>query len=533
MPNFILSLFLTNITLSDMLRKMYPTIRKSLLVLLLTIFCQHAFASHIVGMDLFYTWVVGNTYKITLVVYGSCGLPSRAAFGTLSGGTPQICIFQDTVFVGSTTLSVVAPDSGLLINQICTAYADSTECSNTASTIPGIKKFVYETTYPLPSATAGIPWHFTFTGGFGTASAGGRAAAITNIASPSTTVTALTATIADPALHNSSAELLDVTNYYFAVNRDEYYTPAGIDADGDSTVYSLVAAANPPVVGGCGRVDTVAYLTGLSPTSPLNASTFSFDGATGQMNFRTSVVQRAVVVYNIKEYRAGVFTGSSQREMTVLVLPGGSLGTFSRPFAGFDSATAGRIIDTTHLEVCTRTGSFTAYLHPREADTTQQITVTPFGLPPGATVTTIDNNTNHPQTSFTWSTTGVAPGTYSFYVSYNDSACPIMAINTIAYEIKVLATGICSSATPSIASQSQSFELYPNPTNGDITVTYPEQYVGATFVIEDMLGRTIAMQTTDNIPGKTQIHIESMPAGVYYVRLSGSITCQRMQFVKL
>ena len=63
--------------------------------------------------------------------------------------------------------------------------------------------------------------------------------------------------------------------------------------------------------------------------------------------------------------------------------------------------------------------------------------MTVAGLPTGATVSIVGNGTLAPTCTFNWTTTGVAPGTYIFYVTYQDDGCPLSGKQTIAYTITV------------------------------------------------------------------------------------------------
>src|SRR5439155_377977 len=136
-------------------------------------------ASHIVGADMYYTHVSALTYKVTVILYGDCGPASSAAFGTLPSATPKVCVFNGATAVTTLTLAIEAPSAGVEITPVCPAYTYSTQCTNPSFTTPGIKKFVYSTNYTFPTTSAA--WRFVFNGSCGTASAAGRAAAITNL----------------------------------------------------------------------------------------------------------------------------------------------------------------------------------------------------------------------------------------------------------------------------------------------------------------------------------------------------------------
>ncbi len=65
--------------------------------------------------------------------------------------------------------------------------------------------------------------------------------------------------------------------------------------------------------------------TAISAATPVACDSGLFSvAANGNMVFTPNVIQRGVVVYNIEERRSGVLVGTSQREMTVLVMTCGA-----------------------------------------------------------------------------------------------------------------------------------------------------------------------------------------------------------------
>jgi gliding motility-associated-like protein len=391
-------------------------------------------ASHIVGLDLNYAWVSGNTYRITLVAYGDCGAASYTAFSTLPYATPRICIFDGNTNVGSIDLAIQPPTTGTEITPVCPADLSLTQCTDVSYTIPGIKKFVYTGTYTLPYASA--VWRFMFLGHMGgpTVSATGRAAAITNIAGG--TITQLVDTLNNTGgINNSSPFLSVVPTPFFCLNTADNYNPGAIDPNGDSLSFFLVPGMGTASGGSasCTPTGAVTYVAPYTATAPLATSSFVFDRHTGQISFFPNALQRSLVVYNIEEFRGGVKVGTSQREMTFLVLTC----TNTPPTGGIVGAANGTVDDSTHFHICANSGAFSINIRPHEPDTTNNITVTSAGLPTGATLTTTSNGTPHPFVTFSWTSTGVAPGVYVFYVTYTDNNCPLNGVQTLAYTVTI------------------------------------------------------------------------------------------------
>ncbi len=395
----------------------------------------NVFASHIVGADLFYTWVSGNTYKITLAIYGDCGPAASSAFSTLPSAVPEICVFDGNTSIGSLNLVIQAPSTGLEITPVCPADISLTQCTNTSYTIPGIKKFVYTGNYTLPHTSS--VWRFVFKGYLGASAAGaGRSAAITNI-SPGTGMQ-LVDTLNNTTSHNSSPILSVVPTPFFCLDDSDNYNPGALDPDGDSLSFYLVSGWGPggTSIGASCAISTsaVSYISPYTPTAPLATSSFSFDQLTGQISFYPNATQRALVVYNVEEHRAGTLVGTSQREMTFLVLTC----TNTPPTGGLTGASSGTIDDNTHFHICAGTGAFAIHINPTEVTTSNNITVTTAGLPTGSTFTTTGNGTPTPHCTFSWTSTGVTPGVYTFFVTYTDNNCPLSGTQTLAYTVTII-----------------------------------------------------------------------------------------------
>src|SRR3954463_12919618 len=94
-----------------------------------------ASASHIYGADLFYTYVSGNTYTITLVLYGDCNL-NNSPFLNLSSATPQIEIYNNNVSTTTpsqtVSLTIQSPTSGTEVTPVCSSQLNNTTCVSTS-----------------------------------------------------------------------------------------------------------------------------------------------------------------------------------------------------------------------------------------------------------------------------------------------------------------------------------------------------------------------------------------------------------------
>lgn len=384
------------------------------------------------GADLFYTHISGNTYKITFVAYGDCGPASATPFAQLPFARPRICIYDGATSIARVDLRIDTPTTpyrGEEITPVCPADSANTQCTNPSYSIPGIKRFVYTGTYTVPYTSH--YWRFIFTGSMGTTSAG-RAAAITNIATGS--IIQLIDTLDNTYYNNSSPTLTVVPTPFFCLNTANTYNPGAVDPESDSLFFSLVPGADGTNT--CGSIGGgVTYTGGYTATNPLGvaAGTFSFSSTTGQLDFNPNITQRSLVVYNVAEYRNDTFIGSSQREMTFLVITCSN----TPPTGSFTGGTGGTVVDSATFGVCVGSDSISAEITATIADTTKRIFVTYSGLPPGATFTVVDDSTNHPVCTLRWVTATVPAGTYTFFVTYTDDNCPLSGRRTNAYRIVI------------------------------------------------------------------------------------------------
>ncbi len=285
----------------------------------------YSFASHIVGTDLYYTHISGSQYKITVVLYADCGPASAAATSTLPTSAPHICIYDGSTYVDSMSLPIQASTAGVEITPLCPG--DTSQCTSPSSIRPGVKKFVYSANYTLPHTSAA--WRFIYSGGNSAGASAGRASAITNLVSAGTSTIELVDTLNNLTAVNSSPVMTVSQQTFFCNGQHDDYTPAVVDPDADSISITLVDPLNGTGSATCPTTVSHATFTGsawtsmpISATEPLQvlADSFTLDPASGNIGFHPSGFQRGVLVYNIREYRSGALIGTSQREMTVMVV---------------------------------------------------------------------------------------------------------------------------------------------------------------------------------------------------------------------
>ena len=295
---------------------------KKILFAILIILNYSASASHIVGADLRYMHISGNTYKIICSFYGDCGPAGGAAFSTLPYTKPQICIYDGNTSIDTMHLT---NDSSVVLYYECLHGPDSSQCTNTSYTYPGFKKYTYTGIYTLPYTSH--YWRFIFAGGVLAGSSPGRAAAITNIGAGSTIE--LIDTLDNTWHPNTSPTLNDMPEYVYCLSVPDTSNIDGIDPDGDTLRYALTPAiAGTGICSTASPFDTVIYTgiawpgTSICGKVPLQcvSGSFSFNTISGQMIFTPNILQRSIVDYTIREFRNDTFMGSCQREMTFELL---------------------------------------------------------------------------------------------------------------------------------------------------------------------------------------------------------------------
>ena len=470
-------------------------LRKAALIILILFSAVPSQATHIFGIDMYYTWVSGNTYTIHLVVYGDC---SGGAFSSLPSSIPEVDLYNGGTLVSSNNLTLQAPVAGIEVTPVCPADLDSTTCTSLSHPIPGIKKFVYTDNITVTGLSA--VWRFLFQGNMGASVASaGRSNSITNIASG--TIIQLVDTLNNTTFNNSNAVYTTIPTPFYCLDIPANFNPGAVDPNGDSLVFNLV----PGIDGTTGS--TVSYVVPYTATAPIGAAagTYSFSSTTGQLAFTPNILQKALVVYNVEEYHAGVLRGTSQREMTVVVI---SPCSNIPPNGSISGASAGTVTGTT-ISLCQSVGPFTFHINPTDPGG-NHITMTVSGLPAGATFNIVGNGTLAPLGTFSWNTTGIAPGNYIFYINYADDGCPLSGQQTIAYTVTVLPMPTETYALVSAATCTAKAVFHVTP--GGSASPWSMQIIQA--------GVTIGTLT-----GITGMVTDSLVAGTYTIKMTNPSGC--------
>jgi gliding motility-associated-like protein len=422
------------------------------LLLSLVSFSFKAKATHISGADFYYTHLGGLTYQVTLVVYGDCG---GSAFPSLASSTPEVQVYNNNTLFQTLNLGI-QPGSGVEVTPVCPSQIGNTKCTNVNNVIPGIKKYIYSDIITLNATSTN--WRFLFTGIMGNSTSAGRSNSITNLAATST-ITNLEATLNNTFATNSSPTFTVLPTPFFCINKPSNYNLGSVDIENDSLFFALV----PGLTTGAVNVSYAPPYTAAAPLST-TAGTFSFSSSTGQLTFTPNIVQISLVVERVYEYRNGLLIGTSMREMNFIVFNNCNN---NPPVGNISNVSTNAVqLTNTSLFICQQQPApLTFNINPTDLDG-DKITITPSGLPAGLNAVITGNSTTNPSINFTWNTTNVAPGTYIFFLTFQDDGCPLSSKQTIAYTIiirpkpnaPVITTNapLCQGQTLSMSAQTSS-----------------------------------------------------------------------------
>lgn len=264
-------------------------------------------ASHIVGGDMYYDCLGGNTYRVTVKLYRDC-LSDGAEYDPLlpvtvfNGSFTQIDYFT-IPFPGSTVLDV------LLDNPCITLPTDI--C---------VEEAVYTKVVTLPPSASGYILSYQRCC---------RGPAVVNLEDPGEQGLTLQIEIPSPALAvcNSSARFSNYPPLVLCAGQELVFDHSAIDPDGDELVYELCT----PFQGGTSLApapdpsfpppyDLVVWAPGISADDPFGMGDLTIDPVTGQLIAIPENPGLYAVGVCVKEYRGGNLISISRRDFLFTVL---------------------------------------------------------------------------------------------------------------------------------------------------------------------------------------------------------------------
>ena len=318
----------------------------------------------------------------------------------------------------------------------------------------------------------------------------------------------LQATLNNLHAPNSSPVYSTIPTPFYCVNVLQQYNNGAVDADGDSLSFSLVPAINynPP------SVAPVSYLYPYTATMPMGttAGGFVFNTFNGQITFTPNIIQDALIVNQVNEYRNGVLVGMSEREMTFVVQDNCN---GVPPVASISSLSGGVLAAGNVINICVGepSVSFNVSLNNASGDI---VDITSYNVPASAALTISGNHTPNPAANFSWATGALVEGHYTFYLNIKSNHCPLTNTQTVAYTINV-------AKVPVISAQ----QVVPTDCIHQALIQYTLTGGFDPRSIIIMQGSSVVKTISNNSVGDTVIVRDSLPPGTYQVILKSDQLC--------
>lgn len=377
-----------------------PLLYLLVLFSLMTCIGTHAYANYAVGGEITYMHLTGNQYLIRLTFYRDCsGIPAPATVTvTISSSS---CVVSDTLVLNP------LPGTGQELQLPCTTGV--TSCQGGSD--PGMQKWVYENTYGFTAQCPDWLIHASFSA---------RSSAITTIQNPNNSDIYLEARLNNSLTDNSSPQFGADPVVFICMNQYMNINNNMNDPDGDSLVYSLIAARSDANT-------NVTYMAPLSGQQPLNSNpAVAIDSVTGDVMIKPTIQETGVMVYLINDYRNGVLMGSVMRDIMLFTLPC----TNTPPFSN-------GINQSGMYALTVAPGPFCFNIFSSDNDVDDSLIMTFNTTIPGASFNSYGNY--HPIGVFCWSpdSADVRPQPYTFFVTIRDHFCPDNGAQIYSYTITV------------------------------------------------------------------------------------------------
>lgn len=272
------------------------------LLTLVVLFCclQATRATHIIGGELFYDCLGGNTYRITLKVYRDCYLGQApyddpAKITVWSGVGAQIQIVE-IPFPGSTNVPFIS----------------SNPCFQAPANVC-VEQAIYTTTVTLPFNPSGYIFAYQRCC---------RNNTIVNLVDPGNTGATYTEQVPSSDLCNSSPRFNNFPPIALCIGEPLVFDHSATDPDGDSLVYQLCSTyegASPsdpqPFVTSSPPFSNITFQPPYSSGFPIaSAPAAAIDPLTGTLTVNPTQLGQYVVGVCVSEYRNGVLIGTHSRD---------------------------------------------------------------------------------------------------------------------------------------------------------------------------------------------------------------------------
>lgn len=258
-------------------------------------------ASHIVGGEIYYEWVSGNTYNVKMSLYRDCSGINFSTSYNLSY-TSVTCGLNGTFNVSMTG----GPQQ---VSPICAASIGNSFCNG--GSLYGVEQNIYEGSVTLPGNCS--DWLFSFDECC-------RNGAITNLQNGGGTGSYFSSMLNNLDVpFNNSIVFGNIPYSIININTTTQLSWNTYDVDGDSLIYELIPARD---WSGTAPVN-LAYATGCTFDQPfLSSLPTTLNNANGILEVTPNQIQVSVVCMRVSEYRNGFLIGEVNRDYQIVVESG-------------------------------------------------------------------------------------------------------------------------------------------------------------------------------------------------------------------
>ena len=271
-------------------------------------------AAHAMGGEVYYDYLGGGDFEVTLVFYRECDPDQPLPSGWQNGGTNLDPTINLGVFEGANPFGTYE----VQITMASTNPLD-TELENPCGNLPPdlcVQRLEYKITINLPSSEIGYDLVFQRCC---------RNPGISNIPNPGDVGITLTTQIppfTDDAAPNSSPQFNNFPPEAICTGFDFYLDQSATDADGDSLVYSFCTPLNggstdnpSPAPQPASTFTTIPWGAGFSALDPIPSNpSFEINPETGEITGFPTTAGAYVIGICVSEYRDGELLSTVMRD---------------------------------------------------------------------------------------------------------------------------------------------------------------------------------------------------------------------------
>ncbi len=283
---------------------------RSILFLCIFLLCSClVYASHYMGLDIYYYYLGNNQYRIIIKAYGDCASTLGVDPLPNSGGLNFSLVGQGGGCSQPTQIGSWQLLSYQEVTPICAGYP--TKCNTSGASLDGVREAVFQGIFDFSNVNCTV-YQIQV-------SQCCRNNAITNVTQPGSRYIYSDVTTIDLSVPNSSPRFLQLPTPYICYGQEFSFNQGAVDPDGDSLVYRLDFCQGGTTAGTA--ASPVVYVAPATNTSPIVSNPPMFiDPFTGDIFITPSAIQTSIMCVFVDEYRDGVLIGTIERDIQVKVI---------------------------------------------------------------------------------------------------------------------------------------------------------------------------------------------------------------------